>query len=84
MNGFAERMVGMLKRGVLNKIIIADVAGLEAACAEFLAHYHDERPHQGLGNILINPPAAPQPAAGVVVRHDRLGGLIHHYAREAA
>ncbi len=83
-NGFAERMVRTLKDGLLRKIVIADVAGLEAACAVFLAHYHDERPHQGLGNVLINPPATPPPSVGKVIRHDRLGGLIHHYAREVA
>ncbi len=84
MNGYAERMVRTLKDGLLRKIVIADAAGLRCICEAFLDHYHHERPHQGLDNRLINPPASPRPTTGQVIRHDRLGGLIHHYARESA
>ena len=84
MNGYAERMVRTLKNGLFRKIVVMDVVGLEAVCSEFLDHYHNERPHQGLGNQLINPPANPPLPIGKVIRHDRLGGSIHHYARAAA
>jgi hypothetical protein len=51
------------------------------ALDEFVAHYHGERNHQGLGNELITPAAAA--AGGTQVRcRDRLGGLLryHHSA----
>jgi len=49
---------------------------------EFVAHYHGERNHQGLGNALITPAAAV--AGGTQVRcRDRLGGLLRYYHRAA-
>ena len=48
------------------------------ALDEFVAHYHGERNHQGLGNALITPAAAG--AGGTQVRcRDRLGGLLRYY-----
>jgi hypothetical protein len=48
--------------------------------------YHQARPHQGLGQRPPDPPEVyPQPEAppNPIVRIDRLGGLIHEYARAA-
>jgi hypothetical protein len=43
-----------------------------------VAHYHEERNHQGLGNALIAP--EPRPFAGTHVRcRERLGGLLPYY-----
>ena len=55
---------------------------LRTAVAEYMDHYHLERSHQGLGNRLIH--RAPQPGAGPITCHSRLGGLLNHYEREAA
>ena len=50
------------------------------ALDEFVAHYHRERNHQGLGNELITPATAA--AHGTRVRcRDRLGGLLQYYQR---
>jgi hypothetical protein len=52
------------------------------ALDEFVAHYHGERKHQGLGNALITPAAAV--AGGIQVRcRDRLSGLLRYYYRAA-
>jgi len=49
---------------------------------EFVAHYHGERNHQGLGNQLITPAATA--AGGTNVRcRERLGGLLPYYHRAA-
>jgi hypothetical protein len=49
---------------------------------EFVAHYHRERNHQGLGNALIAP--APRIREGTHVRcRERLGGLLRYYHRAA-
>jgi hypothetical protein len=48
-----------------------------------MLHYHEERPHQGLGNELI----APRTTAigtGSITWHERLGGLLKLCDREAA
>jgi hypothetical protein len=49
------------------------------------AHYHQERPHQGKGNLVLMPaPAAGIQRAGSIQCRERLGGLLKYYHREAA
>ena len=52
------------------------------AVAEFVAHYHGERNHQGLGNELIEGQQA-QGCVGRIRRRERLRGLLNYYARAA-
>ena len=49
---------------------------------EFLVHYHQARPHQGLDQRCPDPVPAviPLPVVSKIVRNDRLGGLLHEYA----
>jgi len=51
---------------------------------QYLAHYHAERNHQGLGNQLIAPESTLGSHRGAVKRRDRLGGLLCYYYRAAA
>ncbi len=55
---------------------------LRRAVAEYMDHYHHERNHQGLDNVLIRPP--PRLGAGKVGRKQRLGGMLNFYCREEA
>ena len=50
----------------------------------FVAHYHTERNHQGLGNRLIVSPPTEVEKTGAVKRRQRLCGLLNYYHREAA
>ena len=45
------------------------------AIREFVAHYHHERNHQGLGNRLIMDEGPGPDSAGVVQRRQPLGGI---------
>jgi hypothetical protein len=45
-----------------------------------MEHYHTERPHQGLGNEITEPP--PQ-GKGKIVCPERFGGLLKFYQRAA-
>jgi transposase InsO family protein len=51
---------------------------------EFTAHYHIERNHQSLGNMLITPMNDNAATSGRVMRRQRLGGVLNFYHREAA
>ena len=51
---------------------------------EYVDHYNNERPHQGIGNCRISEPEIPPPRAGPVACHERLGGLLKSYHREVA
>jgi hypothetical protein len=49
---------------------------------EYVVHYNEERPHQGLGNRRPTeaelPPELVQFRPDEVVCHERLGGLLKH------
>jgi hypothetical protein len=54
------------------------------AIQNFVAHYHGERNHQGLGNQLISPEPSHLGTSGEVQRQQRLGGMLNYYYRTAA
>ena len=57
---------------------------IERAVAEYVAHYHVERNHQGLGNELIEPDAEVGSVAGQIECRERLGGMLKYYCQRAA
>lgn len=85
LNSFAERFVLSIKSECLDKMIPLGERHLRTAVTEFAAHYHAERPHQGLGNELIDKRAeAANDNRGAVACRERLGGLLKFYERRAA
>ena len=46
---------------------------LRRAIGEYLVHYHGERNHQGLDNVLLKGAPAPANENGRVLRRERLG-----------
>ena len=84
LNAHAERFVRSIKEGCLERLILFGESSLRTAVQNFVAHYHSERNHQGLGNRLILPdPAHLQSAGGIECRR-RLGGTLNYYYRAAA
>ena len=66
----------------MSRLILFGERALSRALAEFSAHYHGERNHQGKGNQLLFPEAGYKPkqrGRTVECRH-RLGGLLKYYA----
>lgn len=82
MNAFAERFVRSIKSECLSQIVLVGQASLDRAIAEYVAHYHDERGHQGIGNEIVSG-AIPQ-RVGQIEAKERLGGLLNYYHRRAA
>lgn len=83
LNAFLERFFLSLKSECLDKLILFGERSLRNAVQNYLAHYHDERPHQGLGNQLITPQETPLDRSGKVECTERLGGLLRSYRRAA-
>jgi transposase InsO family protein len=81
-NAYAERFVRSIKEERLSRLIPLGERHHRRAVAEFVAHYHRERNHQGLDNDLIDGQPAKR-CVGRVRRHQRLGGLLNYYARAA-
>jgi hypothetical protein len=65
-------------------MIFVGQESLRRAVTEYMAHYHTERNHQGLHNRLIHLPTVATAKSGVVHRHERLGGTLNFYYRQAA
>jgi len=56
---------------------------LRAVVREFVEHYHAERNHQGLGNVIPFPSRDSASPVGRIERRQRLGGLLNFYGRKA-
>jgi hypothetical protein len=82
---FAERWVRSVKQECLSKLVLFGADPLSRVLAEFSAHYHVERNHQGKGNKLLFPDAGnkTKQRGCAVACHKRLGGLLKFYARAA-
>jgi putative transposase len=53
--------------------------------SEFIDHYNNARPHQGIDQRRpCEPDNVVVPPSGQIERRDRLGGIIHEYRRKAA
>ena len=83
MNAYAERFVRSIRSECLDQMILVGQRALDRAIAEYVAHYHAERPHQGLGGRLVAGTTEPS-GRGPLARRQRLGGVLNHYYREAA
>ncbi len=80
-----ERVRGPLRRAYVpqeTEPIFFGVHSLWRALDEYRAHYHQERPHQGIGNELITKASAID-SHGEVIESERLGGLLRSYRRAA-
>jgi putative transposase len=90
-NAIAERFVRTVRAECLDWLLIVNRRHLERVLRVFVEHYNTQRPHRSLS---LQPPQAaeppqraeppPTPAFDEIRRHDRLGGLIHEYYRDAA
>jgi putative transposase len=84
LNAHAERFVRSIKESCLDRMILFGEASLRTAIKNFVAHYHSETNHQGLGNRIILPRTGHVGSVGSVHRRQRLGGLLNYYYRAAA
>ena len=83
LNAHCERFVRSIKEEALAQMVLLGERSLYYAIQQYLAHYHHERNHQGLGNQRIAPEPEQNYQDEAVVRRDRLGGLLRYYYREA-
>jgi putative transposase len=88
MNTHCERGIQSIKTECLDHFVVFGDKHLRYLIDLYLAHYHLERPHQGLGNRPLSaaddPPATLPFRLSEVVCSERLGGLLKHYYRQAA
>ena len=82
-NPYIERVIGMLRRELLDHVIALNQAHLERLLKEFIeAYYHTARPHQGLAGETPRPQVPP--GKGELISVPVVGGLHHRYYRAVA
>ena len=86
-NPYCERIVGTLRRELLDHVIVLGEEHLEGLLRDFLdGYYHPARPHQGLDRKPPIPSDRPIPTSGPtkIISIPVVGGLHHRYERVAA
>ena len=71
-----KQMARNVKQECLSRLILFGEVSLKRALAEFVAHYHRERNHQGKGNLLLFPKPLQTRARKPIKCTQRLGGLL--------
>jgi putative transposase len=84
LNGFAERLVGTIRRDCLDHVIVLGEAHLRRILADYFDYYHRSRTHLALEKDCPEPRAVEPPEQGRIVAFPQVGGLHHRYWRLAA
>jgi len=83
-NPFAERVIGTIRRELLDHVIVLNERHLRRRLRNYLGYYHTSRTHLALGKDAPKPRAVEPPEHGDIVAVPRVGGLHHRYIRCAA
>jgi putative transposase len=91
MNAICERLVGTLRRELLDRVRILGEAHLRAVLTEYQVHYNTARPHLGIAQHVPGGEHDGDHLTVVfadldrerILRKPALGGLINEYSRAA-
>jgi transposase InsO family protein len=78
-NGFAERLIGSIRRECLDHIIVSGEGHLRRILQSYARYYNDIRTHRSLNKDA--PVSRPVQRTGAISSRAILGGLHHHYSR---
>jgi transposase InsO family protein len=78
-NGFAERLIGSIRRECVDHFIVLGEAHLRRILRNYARYYNVMRTHRSLDKDA--PVSRPVQRTGIIKSHTVLGGLHHHYVR---
>ena len=82
-NAICERIIGTLRRELLDRLLIVNEHHLRQVLTEYLRHYNTARPHRALGQLAPAQAHARPPEINLaehrIRRRHVLGGLTHEY-----
>ena len=81
---YVERLIGSIRRECLDRVIVLHERQLRQILEQFLAYYHQVRPHRSLAHDSPIPRPVQLSDRGKVIEMRLVGGLHHHYLRQAA
>jgi putative transposase len=83
-NPYVERLIGSIRREVLNHVIVLHERHLIRLLSSYFQYYHRFRTHLSLAMDCPEPRPISSPAHGRVIAVPEVGGLHHHYERQQA
>ena len=83
MNSVMERFFMSVRRESLDNFLLTERTQVQRILEEYVAFYNSQRPHQGIQQQ-IPKPGESEKTGGAVRNSAVLGGLHHHYYRQAA
>ncbi len=83
-NPYCERVIGSIRRDVLEHVIVLNGRHLKRLLTASIAYYHRFRTHLSLAMDCPHPRAVEPPETGGVIALPEGGGLHHHDERQAA
>jgi transposase InsO family protein len=78
-NGFAERLIGSIRRECLDHVIVWGESHLRRILQSYASYYNAIRTHRSLNKDA--PISRPVQRTGIISSQPILGGLHHHYVR---
>jgi transposase InsO family protein len=78
-NGFAERLIGSIRRECLDHVVVLGEAHLRRILKSYADYYNSVRTHRSLHKDA--PISRPIYQTGFIRSHQILSGLHHHYVR---
>jgi transposase InsO family protein len=78
-NGYAERLIGTIRRECLDHLIVLGEAQLRRTLLKFAAYYNESRTHRSLNQDV--PFHRAIESLGTIISRPVLGGLHHRYCR---
>jgi transposase InsO family protein len=81
---YVERLIGSIRRECLDRMIVFHERQLYRTLKSYLEYYHHLRPHRSLDHDSPVPRPVQSPDSGKVIELPLVGGLHHHYLRQAA
>lgn len=79
-NGYAERVIGSIKRECLDHIVIGNASHLRRVLKTYADYYNNDRTHLSLEKD--SPAGRPIDGFGDILARPILGGLHHRYERK--
>jgi putative transposase len=83
-NAYAERVIGTIRRELLDHVIVLDERHLHRRLRAYVNYYHRSRTHLALDKDAPEPRAIEPVSIGPVHALAEVGGLHHRYLRRAA
>jgi transposase InsO family protein len=83
-NPYVERLIGSIRRECLDHVLVLHERHLQRILTRYVAYYHRWRTHLSLAMDCPEPRPVLSAGWGRVISVPEVGGLHHHYERQAA